>query len=304
MKRSAFTLIELMVVILVISLLAVMVFRMVAAVGKGNDKASTRATLEKVSHALEEFKAQYGKYPPVPSYEGSQPLAYEFPNANSRGWGDNPEATAKKFLDFEKNGGEIQWGGGGKNKGTFFTFGLVSFFLPRYNGTASRGPKSLTGVGKGTAGQNNKDSLAQWRSFNKKVSNKVGDSAKDMNACRKILPYLDGGIDEAGNIDYGIIRAWNGGARTLNCSQAEIVVTNYYYTIHDAWEHELQYVSRPPYESYILRSRGPDGKTVGDTCDSNDHGHTKKKKASDGKEHWLIQDGDVETEDDIVAGVE
>ena len=105
-------------------------------------------------------------------------------------------------------------------------------------------------------------------------------------------------------IDYGIIIAWNSGARTLNCSQAEIVVTNHYYTIHDAWEHELQYVSRPPYESYILRSRGPDGKTVGDTCDSNDHGHTKKKKASDGKEHWLIQDGDVETEDDIVAGVE
>ena len=37
MKRSGFTLIELMVVILVIALLAVMVFRMVAAVGKGND---------------------------------------------------------------------------------------------------------------------------------------------------------------------------------------------------------------------------------------------------------------------------
>lgn len=258
-KTAGFTLIELMVVILVISLLAVMVFRMVAAVGKGNDKAATRATLEKVGHALEEFKAQYGKYPPVPSYGDSQPLAYEFPNRESRGWGDNPEATAKKFLDFEKNGGEIQWGGGGPNSGVFYTFGLVSFFLPRYNGTASRGPTALTGLGKGTSGQNNKDSLTQWRSFNKKVSNKVGDSAKDMNACRKILPYLDGGIDEAGNIDYGIIIPWNSGARTLNCSQAEIVVTNHYYTIHDAWERELRYVSRPPYESYTLSSAGPDG---------------------------------------------
>ena len=99
MKRSGFTLIELMVVILVVTLLAGLVFRMVALVGQSNDKAATRATLEKVGHALEEFKAQYGKYPPVPSYGSSQPLAYEFPNAASRGWGDNPEATAKKFLD-------------------------------------------------------------------------------------------------------------------------------------------------------------------------------------------------------------
>ena len=260
MKRSGFTLIELMVVILVIALLAVMVFRMVAAVGKGNDKAQTRAVLEKVGHALEEFKAQYGKYPPVPSYGSSQPIYYEFPNRSSRGWGDNPEATAKLFVDYEKGGGQIQWGNGGANSGMFYTFGLVSFFLPRYNGTADKGPRTLTGVGKGNAGQNNKDSLTQWRSFNKKVSNKVGDSAKDLNACRKILPYLGGGIDENGNIDYGLIDHWNvSGARTLNCDLVQIVVTNACPTIKDAWERELRYVSRPPYESYTLSSAGPDG---------------------------------------------
>ena len=257
-RRTAagFTLIELMVVILVISLLAVMVFRMVAAVGKGNDKAATRAVLEKVSNALEEFRAQYGKYPPVPSYGSSQPMGYEFPNAGSRGWGDNPETTAKRFLEYEKGGGEIHWGSG-KNSGVFYTFGLVSFFLPRYNGTAERGPKTLAGVA--NRAQHGDGSLVQWRSFNKKVSNKIGDSAKDLNASRKILPYLDGGIDEEGNIDYGIIASWNSGARELNCDLVKIVVTNYYYTICDAWERELQYISRPPYESYILRSAGPDG---------------------------------------------
>ena len=255
MKRSGFTLIELMVVILVIALLAVMVFRMVSAVGKGNDKAKTRATLEKVGHALEEFKAQYGKYPPVPSYGSGQPMAYEFPNRSSRGWGDNPEATAQQFLNYEKSGGTIQWGSG-SNCGVFYTFGLVSFFLPRYNGTADKGPKKLVGVA--NRQQSGGDSLAQWRDFNKKVSNKIGDSAKDLNACRKILPYLDGGIDEAGNIDFGLISRWDSGARRLNCSTVEIVVTNFYYTIIDAWEHEIQYISRPPYESYVLRSAGPD----------------------------------------------
>ena len=256
MKKAGFTLIELMVVILVIALLAVMVFRMVAAVGKGNDKAATRATLEKVGHALEEFKAQYGKYPPVPSYGSGQPMGYEFPNRASRGWGDNPEATAKQFLNYEKTGGEIHWGNG-NNCGIFYTFGLVSFFLPRYNKTAEMGPQNLTGVG--TTGQHGDGSLAQWRSFNKKVSTRIGDSAKDLNASRKMLPYLDGGIDAYGNIDYGIIHRGESGARTLNCSAVEIVVTNYYYTILDAWEREIQYVSRPPDESYVLRPAGPDG---------------------------------------------
>lgn len=263
MKRSAFTLIELMVVILVIALIAAMVFRMVALVGQNNDKAATRATLEKVGHALEEFKAQYGKYPPVPSYPGPdgkpyQPMCYEFPDRSSRGWGDDPERTARQFLNYEKTNGTIQWGNGGQNRGVFYTFGLVSFFLPRYNGTASRGPRLLTGLGK--TGQGSKDSLVQWRDYNKKVSNKVGDSAKDLNACRKILPYLGGGIDENGNIDYGLIDHWNvSGARTLNCDLVQIVVTNACPTIKDAWERELRYVSRPPYESYTLSSAGPDG---------------------------------------------
>lgn len=256
MKRSGFTLIELMVVILVIALLAVMVFRMVAAVGKGNDKAQTRATLEKVGHALEAFRAEYGKYPPVPFYGKNQPMAYEFPDRSSRGWGANPESTADRFLSAENGGTEIRWGSG-DNAGIFFTFGLVSFFLPRYNNTASGGPRNLCGVAGRT--QTDDSSLKQWNTYNKKASSRIGDSYKDLNACRKILPYLGGGLDEAGNIDYGIIYRGQSGARRLKCPGANIVVTNRYYTILDAWEHEIQYISHPPYESYVLRSRGPDG---------------------------------------------
>lgn len=258
MKRSGFTLIELMVVVVVISLLAVAVFRMVAAVGKGNDKAETRARLEKVGHALEEFKAQYGKYPPVPSYGKNQPMGYEFPTLDCVAWGDvDKEAKAKQFLRYEQEGGEIHWGSG-PNCGVFYTFGLVSFFLPRYNRTADQGPKTLAGVTGGS--QSSGGALKQWRKWNTKVSGKIGDSERDLNACRKILPYLDGGIDAYGKIDYGIIHQGQSSARPLNCDYVStIVVTNCYYTILDAWERELQYVSRPPYESYVLRSAGPDG---------------------------------------------
>ena len=320
-RQNGFTLIELMVVILVIALLAVMVFRMVAAVGKGNDKAETRAKLEKVGHALEEFRALYGKYPPVPTYpdkckkcgkefnDARQHMEYEYPMLDSRGWGDTAErkrATAKLFLDYEKESGRIQWGEG-SDRGIFYTFGLVSFFLPRYNGTAARGPQALAGLGSG--GQDDGGALNQWQLYNKKNPNakRVGDSAKDMNACRKILPYLDGGIDEAGNIDYGIITSpdwpdWGRSpARALNCGIKAIVVTNYYSTIKDAWMHELRYDSRAPYESYVLRSPGPDGASVHDQCERNDHGHTKKTPCGC---CWIVQDGDPETEDDIIAGME
>ena len=99
MKSSnhGFTLIEMLVVVLIIVLLAGLVFRMVGAIGKGNDIAATRATIEKVSHALEEFKAIYGKYPPVPFYLGKQQIGYEYPTLH--GWGDNAEAKAQNIQE-------------------------------------------------------------------------------------------------------------------------------------------------------------------------------------------------------------
>ena len=91
MKNKGFTLIEMLIVITIIVLLAGMVFRMVAGIGKSNDIAKTRATIEKVANAIEEFRSIYGKYPPVSVYEDAgQPVRYEFPgpgtfNATSGG---------------------------------------------------------------------------------------------------------------------------------------------------------------------------------------------------------------------------
>ena len=67
-ENRGFTLIEMMVVILLIVILAGMVFRMVAIIGKNNDISKTRAKLEKLGHALEEYRAIYGKYPDVRFY--------------------------------------------------------------------------------------------------------------------------------------------------------------------------------------------------------------------------------------------
>jgi len=248
-KRQGFTLIEMLVVVLIIVLLAGLVFRMVGAIGKGNDIAETRATIEKVSHALEEFKAIYGKYPPVPFYLGRQPTGYEYPTRH--GWGDNAEDTAKNLVG-NGRGTLSEWG----HSCTVYTFGLASFFMPRYNGTAERGPQAFCGVNAST--HQMKGGVPQWTQFNSRVNGKLGDSDRDLNAVRRILPMLGGKLGADNRIaDPGCIVTWE--SPRPHPLVSEGLVTNLNATFRDAWRRELHYVSMPPYETYKLWSDGPDG---------------------------------------------
>ena len=85
-------------------------------------------------------KAICGKYPPVPFYKTKngprQMIGYEYPTLH--GWGENAEAKAKLITD-NGRGTLSEWGG----SCTVYTFGLASFFMPRYNGTAERGPQAF-----------------------------------------------------------------------------------------------------------------------------------------------------------------
>ena len=253
MKSSnhGFTLIEMLVVVLIIVLLAGLVFRMVGAIGKGNDIAATRATIEKVSHALEEFKAIYGKYPPVPFYLGKQQIGYEYPTLH--GWGDNAEAKAQNIV--ANNRGRLsEWGG----SCTIYTFGLASFFMPRYNGTAERGPQAFCGVNSATHTQSG--GVMQWTQFNSRVNGRLGDSDRDLNAVRRILPFLGGKLGPDNRIaDPGCIVTWESVRPDPLDSSGEALVTNLCSQFIDAWRQPLHYSSMPPYETYKLWSNGPDG---------------------------------------------
>lgn len=250
-KRTdyGFTLLEMLVVVLIIVLLAGLVFRMVGAIGKSNDIAETRAKIEKVSHALEEFKAIYGKYPPVPFYHGSQRTGYEFPTEIT--WGENSEQMAQRVVD-NGRGTLSDWGG----NCTVYTFGLASFFIPRYNGTAERGPKAFCGVK--NYQQVDKNGVPQWTQFNSRVNGKLGDSDRDLNAVRRILPHLGGKLGPDNRIaDSGCLSYWEAPRR--HPFNPDALVTNLNITLADAWRRELHYVSMPPYETYKLWSNGPDG---------------------------------------------
>lgn len=248
---SGFTLIEMLVVVLIIVLLAGLVFRMVGAIGKGNDIAATRATIEKVSHALEEFKAIYGKYPDVPFYQGKQQIGYEYPTLH--GWGDSAESKARLIV----NGGRgtlSEWG----SSCTVYTFGLASFFVPRYNGTAERGPQAFCGVNSSSHTQTG--GIKQWTQWNSRVNGRLGDSDRDLDAVRRILPFLGGKLGPDNRIEsYGCIEVVETERADPLDGSGDSKVTNLTATIRDAWRRDLHYVSNSPYETYKLWSNGPDG---------------------------------------------
>ena len=206
---SGFTLIEMMIVILLIVILSGMTFRMVSIMGRNNDVSRTRATLEKVGHALEEYRSSYGKYPEVkfyPIYADSdgdgvsdnfvgirQPVAYEYPMLT--GFDESSaESSAKSILNAESKE-DYRYGVTGKKYGIFFTFGLVSYLIPRYNGVAGDDDsvKWLCGYYEknGEKYQDSEHAFSHWRDNNDKpVGSSPGDPDRDLVSSRRTLMHL------------------------------------------------------------------------------------------------------------------
>ena len=146
----------------------------------------------------------------------------------------------------------------------FFTFGLCSFFVPRVNGTADTGPDPF---------RNMKD-CTQWNVYND--GNAGGDSQRDLDAVRRILPHLGArlktSVDKNGKsrlvVDTGpkdcilTVGGWEGRCERLTYTGCR---TNWLATIHDPVapdpKDHLCYWSVPPYETYKLWSKGFDGRT-------------------------------------------
>ena len=111
--RESFTLIEMLVVIVVIAILAGLVFKMVSYATRRALIADCVSDLEEISHALNEFRAEYGQYPPV-SF-----VAYEYENTNRQ------NQFMQDYLDDPANDTSA-------GVTPLFRFGLVSYLWPRY----------------------------------------------------------------------------------------------------------------------------------------------------------------------------
>ncbi len=254
MKRNGFTLIEMLIVVVIIAILAGMVFKLMGAGGASSDIAKTRRQLEMLANALEEFRAEYGKYPPVAlNRNGVQPMRYEFPKPPEQ-WNPNAASLAGTLSGLSRDQSEV------------FTFGLVSYLIPRVEGNAEHAHEKLFDDGNGLKDahiwycQNSSGSSHAFdpgkmkdsnhdgkdddtgRSMSTKVKRK--DSSRDLRACNKIAPYIN-------PIKY---EWWSEHA------YGNTMYTNRYWSVQDPWYHDLHYKSDPPYDSYRIWSDGPDGK--------------------------------------------
>lgn len=219
-RASGFTLIEMLVVILIIVVLMGIVFRL-ARVSTGAGAASdTTARLEAMKAALEEFYAEYGMYPPVQEENGVQSLSFSYP---------------------AKLPGDIAAGQSG-----FFSWGLLSFLQNRAEVIRKGADKEVR-----ENASLYKDNTEWSRGDNRVLSNglRTEEDAKSCTTERdriflnRISPFLS--------------KAKMGYETYRRKDNKNIWIT--YSYVHDGWRRDFIYVSKPPYQSYALFSRGPDG---------------------------------------------
>jgi len=96
--RAAFTLLEMLVVVVVIGVLAGLVLYIINAAGAHNARVTTVQHIEKVRAALEEYYAIYGQYPPVPVSIQSRPESIQYFVPTNQSSPDNFSFGLTSFL--------------------------------------------------------------------------------------------------------------------------------------------------------------------------------------------------------------
>ena len=227
--RNAFTLVEMLVVIVIIGILAGLILYIIKVAGDQNAKAVTVTHIEKVRSAVEEFYAEYGQYPPVADEVQLSELnfRYEYPATNGVSQGVYQTITGSPPLTW----GECH----------VFTFGLMSYLMRRYTGYADwmQGPfPNFFNPG------------GQWATNNVPPP---GDQDRDIKAIRRWWPMIDKITDARPVVE------------TISAAGASSgqPITNINITVRDGWARELHYRSPAPYQTYDIWSVGPDGKDGG-----------------------------------------
>lgn len=245
-NNSAFTLIEMLVVVVIIAILAGVVFKLVGAGGASSDRAEARRRVEQLANAVEEYRAEYGKYPPVAkNAKGEQPLAYEYPLRPehwTRGGASGANSLASTLHNVKRT------------DATVFSFGLMSYLETRVKGRAETAPDVLFSENKNlSVDQHHWRSENTYRSRDTSNSNDgyvktcpVKDSGRDVRTAKRIEPFIKD-IRSEGHL---APREYNGN-----------FYTNQLSTVWDPWRNQLHYQSDPPYDSYKIWSNGPDGKS-------------------------------------------
>lgn len=222
-NRKSFTLIEMLVVVAVIAALAGMVFKLVQIIARNAKRAKCVRQLELIAHAMEEFKAEYGSYPPVQPRACMQHTDCMFCYVCESVLGQTPWLKDRYFSD-------------NPNEGNRFSYGLMSFLVlrdQRYRlDDVISGPHIIHTNASALIADTDRDLAAKerWQHFIAELYSVSKDSVNE-------LPYYFADQEAAGT-----------------------PYTNAMFTVLDPWYNVLRFDIRPPYQTYELWSVGPDGK--------------------------------------------
>ncbi|MHC5039963.1 MAG: prepilin-type N-terminal cleavage/methylation domain-containing protein [Planctomycetota bacterium] len=103
-RRSAFTLIEILVVLAIIATLAAIVLPQLFKSGESGEAAATRVRIDALANAIKLYESKWGDYPPC-RLRYIKALKSEAPNETNEG----PEALVLSLSTERKSGPYIEW---------------------------------------------------------------------------------------------------------------------------------------------------------------------------------------------------
>ena len=261
-RSSGFTLIEMLVVIVIMVILMGVVFRLTRGAMNKSDAAKEEALVTKVRTLIEEFHAEYNIYPPVPTYETHDGVRRQ--PINFRGACPDGARTPAELRFYPEPGKGYSYA---KIDGDpcYFIFGLFSFFVDR----SKYGQTAISMAG-GSGGM--KKVGQQWGSYNDDVKGVGGQyeisiSQKDRAFAHRVWPIVAELCGEGGGYDdpplgqtydpetgysrgytTGVFGQWADGIGYIYSGEKKIPI----------YDEGLVYISKPPYTTYLLFSKGPD----------------------------------------------
>ena len=218
--RSGFTLIEMLVVIAIILVLSGIVLRATSLVLRHTATGRSQHDLQQLQNALNEYYAEYGNYPPCTEV----PYEYE-------GWMTRMIPALRTILD-------------GEASPQFNNPELSGFIadMERPGGWPQCDPGRAIGYRYGLVAYLYPRDRGQTHWYDR-------DTERDKAAKARWSNFLR---------DVNLVKDNPGGCRKMSLG-AEMLFTNLVDTIQDAWRNDYQYISKAPYQSYKLWSKGPDG---------------------------------------------
>lgn len=238
-RKSSFTLIEMLLVMVVIAIMAGMLFKIMTYTNRQTMKASTIAKLEALAMGLNEYRAEYGMYPGVTS------VLYEFESTNAQ----TPAFNA--YLDTYTN---YPTDGGYESPNRLFHYGLVAHLWPRRSEdedgcVVNNSDTNFPYVG--NVIRTNCVNMYWWP-----------DNARDEAVKARWMPFFTNVVNLVGGMTP---KQGESGARDGQPTTGfPAPFRNRYYTIHDGWDNEIHYECIPPYQTYKLWSDGATSSTNDD----------------------------------------